>query len=320
MSSTLYKSTRGGEQHVPFEDVVMKGLAEDGGLFIPHHIPTIEPCKFPLFDTQSLDNRQWFQDVAFVVIRPYISKTEVSDEQLAAILHQSFGSEHVFRHANVTPLCSLQQPSTASVSAASATATSELHIVELFHGPTFAFKDVAMQFLGHLFSFFLQQHRHQHQSNGDAEQQACRDYTWINVLGATSGDTGSAAVHGLADKPGVRVFMLHPHKRVSPLQEKQMTTVLADNIHNIALLDSSFDTCQTLVKELFEDLEFRKKHHLAAVVCYKGAHTRTPALVHTTHTFGHFADCMHYRGRTRSIGLAFLCKYDKHRICATNDW
>jgi len=242
---------------VPFEAAIMKGLAEDGGLFVPEQVPTIAREALPTYDPTSTDNRQWFQTLAFTIIRPYVAATEVTDEELRTILALSFGAQ-VFRHGDVTPLVSVAVPSSQAHGASSH--TSQLYILELFHGPTFAFKDVAMQFLGHLFSLFLR--KRSDAPSSDAS------HAWINVLGATSGDTGSAAVHGLADKPGVRVFMLHPYKRVSPLQERQMTTVLASNIHNIALLESSFDTCQNLVKELFEDLPFRQQYHLAAVVCW----------------------------------------------------
>ena len=120
-------------------------------------------------------------------------------------------------------------------------------ILELFHGPIYAFKDVALQFLGNLFEYLLKE-------NGSR----------LTVLGATSGDTGSAAIYGLRGKENVDVFMLHPHKRVSPVQEKQMTTVLDENIHNLAI-QGTFDDGQAIVKSLFNDLEFKANYCLGAV-------------------------------------------------------
>ena len=120
-------------------------------------------------------------------------------------------------------------------------------VLELFHGPTFAFKDVALQFLGNLFEHFLTE-----------------DGQTLNVLGATSGDTGSAAIHGLRGKKGVKVFMLHPRGRVSPIQERQMTTVLDPNIHNLAV-EGSFDDAQSIVKSLFNDPQLKRSRRLGAV-------------------------------------------------------
>ena len=121
-----------------------------------------------------------------------------------------------------------------------------LHILELFHGPTFAFKDVALQFLGNLFAFFLKELNHP-----------------LRILGATSGDTGSAAIHGLRGKQGVDVFMLYPKGRVSEIQERQMTTVFDSNIHNIAV-EGSFDDAQAIVKSIFNDQKFKQTFYLGS--------------------------------------------------------
>jgi len=123
----------------------------------------------------------------------------------------------------------------------------EQWILELFHGPTAAFKDVALQFLGNLFELLLER------SGGH-----------LNILGATSGDTGSAAIYGVRGQPSIDIFILHPHGRVSPIQERQMTTVLDENVHNIAI-EGTFDDGQRIVKELFNDLEFKREYHLGAV-------------------------------------------------------
>ncbi|KAG1891214.1 tryptophan synthase beta subunit-like PLP-dependent enzyme [Suillus subluteus] len=131
-----------------------------------------------------------------------------------------------------------------------------LYILELFHGPTYAFKDVALQLLGNLFSYFLQR-RNNAKSPGEERET-------LTVVGATSGDTGSAAIYGLRGKPDVSIFILHPKGRVSPVQEAQMTTVTDENVHNIAV-KGTFDDCQDIVKALFADTTFNAKHHLGAV-------------------------------------------------------
>jgi len=122
-----------------------------------------------------------------------------------------------------------------------------LHILELFHGPTLAFKDVALQFLGNLFEYLLQ-----------------RSSTNLNILGATSGDTGSAAIYGVRGKERINIFILHPHKRVSPVQEKQMTTVTDNNVFNIAI-KGTFDDGQAIVKTIFNDIDFKQKFNLGAI-------------------------------------------------------
>lgn len=129
------------------------------------------------------------------------------------------------------------------------------YLLELFHGPTFAFKDVALQFVGNLFEYFLQRKN---------EGRAGAERHHLTVVGATSGDTGSAAIYGLRGKKDVSVFILHPHNRVSPIQEAQMTTVLDRNVHNVAVR-GTFDDCQDTVKSLFSDPEFNKLHNLGAV-------------------------------------------------------
>src|SRR5271155_4221444 len=132
----------------------------------------------------------------------------------------------------------------------------KLHLLELFHGPTFAFKDIALQFLGNLFEFFLVR-KNAHLESGHARHH-------LTVIGATSGDTGSAAIYGLRGKKDVSIFITFPDGKVSPIQAAQMTTVLDANVHNIAV-QGTFDDCQDMVKALFGDAEMNKKHHLAAV-------------------------------------------------------
>jgi threonine synthase len=153
---------------------------------------------------------------------------DMSREELAALVEKSYAS---FSHKEITPVVPI----------------GDMHILELFHGPTAAFKDVALQFLGNLFEFLLER------SGGR-----------LNILGATSGDTGSAAIYGVRGQKRIDIFILHPHQRVSPIQERQMTTVLDENVHNIAI-KGTFDDGQSIVKQLFNDLEFKNEYSLGAV-------------------------------------------------------
>ena len=215
-----YRSTRGQVEGLSFEEAVMMGLAEDGGLLVPDTLPDL---------SQALQGWKHlsFPELGAAILRPFV-EGELSEETLGALLKRSYQS---FRTPEVTPV----QP------------VGDRFILELFHGPTFAFKDVALQFLGNLFEHFLDQRQHP-----------------LRILGATSGDTGSAAIHGMRGRTGVEVFMLHPEGRVSPIQERQMTTVLDPNIHNLAV-QGFFDDAQNIVKDLFGDLDFKRKYHLGAV-------------------------------------------------------
>ena len=215
-----YSSTRGQVKNLMFEDAVMMGLADDGGLLVPNELPFVE---------SNLD--KWrllsFTELSLEIMLLFTSG-RIPREELMSMVKQSYTS---FRHPEITPVKSV----------------GKLHILELFHGPTFAFKDVALQFLGNLFAFFLKKRNHP-----------------LRILGATSGDTGSAAIHGLRGKQGVDVFMLYPKGRVSAIQERQMTTVLDSNIHNIAV-EGSFDDAQGIVKAIFNDRKFKQTFHLGSV-------------------------------------------------------
>jgi threonine synthase len=192
--------------------VVLKGLATDGGLFIPEEVPSLPA-------TWQTDWRDYtFQDLAYQIFSLYISPEEIPSNDLKDIIARSYST---FRASNITPLVTLDQDK-------------DLHLLELFHGPTFAFKDVALQFLGNLFEYFLV--RRNHAKEGHHRQH-------LTVIGATSGDTGSAAIYGLRGKKDVSVFIMHPKGKVSPVQEAQMTTVLDANVHNIAI-EGTFDDCQ----------------------------------------------------------------------------
>ncbi len=216
-----YISTRGGVEPISFSAAVMMGLATDGGLLLPETIPAV--------DADTL--KQWaglsFQELAVEVMLPYVGD-DIDREELTGLVERSYAS---FAHEEITPLVQV----------------GDMHILELFHGPTAAFKDVALQFLGNLFELLLER-------NGGR----------LNILGATSGDTGSAAIYGVRGQKLIDIFILHPHQRVSPIQERQMTTVLDDNVHNIAI-KGTFDDGQSIVKQLFNDLEFKDEYSLGAV-------------------------------------------------------
>ena len=232
-----YSSTRYTDPHekefLSFEDTILKGLASDGGLFHPEKIPNIRADYLDWKDFS-------FSDLAYEVIRRFVDESEVSDNDLRHIVKRSYST---FRHPDTVPLITLDK-------------AKNLHLLELFHGPTFAFKDVALQFLGNLFEFFLVR-KNEHIRHGQQRHH-------LTVIGATSGDTGSAAIYGLRGKKDVSIFITFPDGKVSPVQEAQMTTVLDPNVHCLSV-EGTFDDCQDLVKALFGDAEMNKAHHLAAV-------------------------------------------------------
>lgn len=212
----------------------MTGLAKDGGLFVPSQIPKL-PADF-LTKWKDLS----FQDLAFEIMRNYISNSEIPDADLRDLIKRSYGT---FRSDEVTPVKVLDNKF-------------GLYLLELFHGPTYAFKDVALQFVGNLFEYFLVRR------NAGVKDAAERQK--ITVVGATSGDTGSAAIYGLRGKKDVSVFILYPTGRISPIQEEQMTTVEDANVHTLSV-KGTFDNCQDIVKQVFGDREFNDKHRVAAV-------------------------------------------------------
>ena len=217
-----YVSTRGAAPRLDFEGVTLAGLAADGGLYVPEAWPTLSAAEIAGLRGLS------YVDTAVAVMRPFIGGA-LSDEELRSLCTLAYGR---FAHAAVTPLVQLDQ---------------RQWLLELFHGPTLAFKDVALQLLGLFFERFL----------------AARD-THLTVIGATSGDTGSAAIDALAGRAKVDIFMLHPHGRVSDVQRRQMTTVRAPNVHNIAV-EGSFDDAQALVKAMFARPDFAGRFALSAV-------------------------------------------------------
>lgn len=234
--SQKYFSTRSNEsKYLTFEQAIIQGLAPDGGLYIPSRIA--EPPADFLDKWKDLS----FEELALEVMSLYISPEEIPRDDLKKLVDRSYST---FRAKDVTPLVELNKDK-------------KLHLLELFHGPTYAFKDVALQFVGNLFEYFLTR-----RNQGRAEDSPDREI--ITVVGATSGDTGSAAIYGLRNKKDVSVFILYPTGRVSPIQEQQMTTVLDPNVHTISV-KGTFDDCQDLVKQTFADKAFNDKYHVGAV-------------------------------------------------------
>lgn len=218
-----YISTRGTAPTLDFREVTLAGLASDGGLYLPEAWPTLSTAEIEALAGLS------YVDTAVAVMMPFVGDT-LTREELRELCEVAYGR---FAHAAITPLVQLDR---------------DQWLLELFHGPTLAFKDVALQLLGLLFERFL--------TGTDRA---------LTVVGATSGDTGSAAIDALAGRAGIEVFMLHPAGRISAVQRRQMTTVLAPNVHNIALESSSFDDAQALVKAMFNDRAFADRHSLSAV-------------------------------------------------------
>ncbi|KAL8822859.1 MAG: hypothetical protein Q9191_006415 [Dirinaria sp. TL-2023a] len=232
-ASQRYLSTRGGSYSLSFEEVILKGLASDNGLFIPEEIPPLPQ------NWQSDWLNLSFEELAFQIFSLYISPAEIPPAALKDIIHRSYST---FRVPNVTPTVTLD-------------GDRKIHLLELFHGPTFAFKDVALQALGNFFEFFLVK-RNKGKTGKDREH--------LTVIGATSGDTGSAAIYGLRSKKDVSVFIMYPTGKVSPVQEAQMTTVTDENVHCLSV-DGTFDDCQDFVKALFADPSINKTQRLGAV-------------------------------------------------------
>ncbi|KAI7894167.1 threonine synthase [Mucor mucedo] len=228
----LYRSTRGQAKNYTFEEAVMTGLGPDGGLFIPQEIPSLPTNWRQAWSQYS------FQQLAVEILSLYIDDSQIPRADLTKLVESSYST---FRAEDVTPLFKVRDG---------------LYILELFHGPTFAFKDVALQFVGNLFEYFLERKNSKEPAGGQTHR--------LTVVGATSGDTGSAAIYGLRGKKNVSVFILHPNGRVSPIQEAQMTTVLDKNVHNLSV-EGTFDDCQDIVKNLFGNKEFNTRHHLGAV-------------------------------------------------------
>jgi len=213
-----YISTRGKIKPIPFSDAVLMGLASDGGLLLPEAIPDFSGRLKELSGMN-------YRELCCAVMQPFV---DFSGSDLSTLVNKSY------RKFRVPEVVHVQEVGT-------------FNVLELFHGPTLAFKDIALQFLGHVFERVL------------AERGAS-----LNILAATSGDTGSAAIHAVRNRNNVSIFVMHPKGRVSRIQELQMTSVLDENVFNIAV-KGTFDDCQTLMKSIFSDLEFKKECQLGSV-------------------------------------------------------
>ncbi|MFM9227084.1 MAG: threonine synthase, partial [Actinomycetota bacterium] len=212
-----YVSTRGSAPELGFADTVLAGLATDGGLYVPASWPSL-PASLRASNAA----------LAAAVFAPFVDG-EIDPATMQRLCGEAYST---FRHPDVVPLVELEPGH---------------HLMELFHGPTLAFKDVALQLLGRLFDHILTE----------------RDER-ITIVGATSGDTGSAAIDGVLGCDRVDIVILYPHGRVSDVQRRQMTTVAADNVRTVAV-DGTFDDCQDLVKAMFNHAEFRTRHNLSAI-------------------------------------------------------
>lgn len=214
-----YISTRGGTAPISFSEAVMTGLARDGGLMLPEEFPNIK-------DQLSTWSNLSYVELAYEIMKLYAD--DLTEEESRSVIQKSYAT---FRHPETTPIKKV----------------GPVYILELFHGPTFAFKDVALQFLGNMFELILK-----------------KTGSKLNIIAATSGDTGSAAIHGVRGREGINIFVMHPNGRVSAVQELQMTSVTDNNVYNIAI-DGTFDDAQAIVKSLFGDLDFKDKYCLGAV-------------------------------------------------------
>lgn len=217
-----YISTRGAAPELEFDDVLLAGLAQDGGLYLPESWP-----RFSAEQIRALRGRP-YAEIAARVVEPFMAGS-VALPEIGTLLEEAYAG---FDHGAVAPLKQLDE---------------RTWLMEQFHGPTLAFKDFALQAVGRLFDKVLSARGRR-----------------ITIVGATSGDTGSAAIEACRDRERIEIFILHPKGRVSEVQRRQMTTVASDNVHNIAV-EGTFDDCQDLVKAMFNDTAFRKEVQLSAV-------------------------------------------------------
>ena len=213
-----YISTRDNTKEYNFEQVFIKGLADDGGLYVPKTLK-----KFSAEELIKLKNLNYNALSAEII--SLFSEDFISKEELSSLINKSYST---FREKEVVKISNV----------------GEIKLLELFHGPTLAFKDVAMQLIGNLYEYYL--------SKNDKK---------INIVVATSGDTGAAAIDAIKGKSNLNIFVLHPNKRISSVQRKLMTTVEEKNVYNIAI-DGNFDDCQNIVKQMFFDLENSRSENI----------------------------------------------------------
>ncbi len=216
-----YISTRDNSKEYSLEEVFIKGLADDGGLYVPKSFK-----KYNSKELQELKKLS-YNELSTEIINQFTSDF-ISKEKLSLLIKKSYST---FREKEVVKISSI----------------AELKLLELFHGPTLAFKDIAMQFIGNLYEYYLSKNEKK-----------------INIVVATSGDTGAAAIDAIKGKSNLNIFVLHPNNKISFVQRKIMTTVEDNNIFNIAI-DGNFDDCQNIVKEMFSDLEFSKSINMSGV-------------------------------------------------------
>ena len=216
-----YISTRDSSKDFNFEQIFIKGLADDGGLYVPKSIKKYNSEELLKFKNLS------YNELSVEIINTF-SEDFISKEELSSLIKKSYST---FREKEVIRLSNI----------------GEIKLLELFHGPTLAFKDIAMQFIGNLYEYYL--------SKNDKK---------INIVVATSGDTGAAAIDAIKGKSNLNIFVLHPNNKISSVQRKIMTTVEDKNIFNIAI-DGNFDDCQNIVKQMFSDLEFSRSINMSGV-------------------------------------------------------
>ena len=216
-----YISTRNKEKEYSFGEVFLKGLADDGGLYVPKSLK-----KYSTEELLGLKNLN-YNELSTEIISQF-SADFISKEELSSLINKSYST---FREKEVVKISNV----------------GEIKLLELFHGPTLAFKDVAMQFIGNLYEYYLSKNNKK-----------------INIVVATSGDTGAAAIDAIKGKSNLNIFVLHPNNRISSIQRKIMTTVEEKNVFNIAI-EGNFDDCQNIVKSMFADLEFSKSINMSGV-------------------------------------------------------
>ncbi len=248
-----YVSTRGEAPSLNFGEVLLEGLAIDGGLYLPEEWPTTTLNDLEM----ALGSKPNYRDVVVEVLKPFTAGT-ISSEDLQELIDKAYAP---FTHSEIIPLKQIGDG---------------IWLLELFHGPTLAFKDIALQLVGQMFDHEL------------AKQQRR-----ITIVGATSGDTGSAAIEACRDRSAIDIVILHPHHRTSEVQRRQMTTVESSNVHNVAI-EGTFDDCQDLVKAMFLDESFRREQSLSAINSINWARVMAQ-------TVYYWWAAMHFHGREDAV-------------------
>ena len=232
-----YISTRNNKLEFEFQDVFIKGLADDGGLYVPKSLKKYS--KEELLQLKNLN----YNELSIEIISQF-SGDFISKEELSSLINKSYST---FREKEVVKISNI----------------GNIKLLELFHGPTLAFKDIAMQFIGNLYEYYL--------NKNDKK---------INIVVATSGDTGAAAIDAIKGKSNLNIFVLHPNNKISSVQRKIMTTVEENNVFNIAI-DGNFDDCQNIVKQMFSDLEFSKSKNIFFTIFWQSSKFPSIAILKT---------------------------------------